>query len=297
MRPTIRVWLSARRASKGLVADDFGGPRCSPRAARTGKRVGGTHDPTPLAANLFLRCGDPSPGADRQVHRAVVRRPGAVHHRHRLVAVAAQRCLSPRFRVTTRHSRLWHDGAVGERFAAGFPARGDHNDDPVNPGSGAGWGGEDGGKPVRWSWCGAWMTGSPSASMPRVPPFMNAAGGKGPRRKGPLRESVAAGLLASAGWDPLSGTGRSHVRVRHHCHRGGSARRRDASRSGSRPGPPGHGPLFEPGTWARWAPTPTSPGAQAPVPEAPGPPPHRGRRSGCRSGRGCPGQCRTGWGS
>ncbi|GIS98396.1 MAG: hypothetical protein CM1200mP26_01090 [Acidimicrobiales bacterium] len=103
--------------------------------------------------------------------------------------------------------------------------------------------------------------------MPRVPPFMNAAGER-PRRRHRSGNRGPAGLLASAGWD-LVGTGRSHVRVRHHCHRGGSAAAGTPPAAGATC-PPGRAPRSNrvPGPGGRRRRPVPGPGAR---PEAPGP--------------------------
>ena len=96
------------------------------------------------AANLFLRCATRVlVRIDRFTARSFAdleRQITAIDWSPWLPSYAV-----PRFRVTTRHSRLWHDGAVGERFAAAFPARGDRDEHRVDPDPGVEVAGDDGG--------------------------------------------------------------------------------------------------------------------------------------------------------
>ncbi|MBJ30403.1 MAG: RNA methyltransferase [Acidimicrobiaceae bacterium] len=142
------------------------------------------------AANLFQRCATRIlVRADRFTVRTFAdleRRIAAIDWSPWLPADAA-----PRFRVTTRHSKLWHGGAVAERFAAAFPETG-------------GKGFEEGGMGdvahplvvVR----GVDDRFTVSVDSSGAP--LHERGWRQATAKAPLRESVAAGLLASAGWDP-----------------------------------------------------------------------------------------------
>jgi len=103
-----------------LVVDELAalGARAE-RTTRGGVSVGLTTRRL-YAANLFLRC------ATRvlvRVDRFTVRTFADLERRVATIDwspwLAAD--VVPRFRLTIRHSKLWHDGAVAERFAAAFP--------------------------------------------------------------------------------------------------------------------------------------------------------------------------------
>lgn len=101
----------------------------------------------------------------------------------------------PRFRVTMRHSKLWHEGAVAERFAKAFgtgqPSKNQLRVDELDRDS----------IPliVVRGVDDRFTVSIDSSGKP-----LHERGWRQATAKAPLRESVAAGLLASASWDPAT---------------------------------------------------------------------------------------------
>ncbi len=161
------------------------------------------------AANVFLRCATRIlvrvAGFTVRTFADLERRIGEVDWDHWIGAGD-----SPRFRVTTRSSELWHDGAVAQRFGAvlGPPVEGAREQLVV----------------VR-AVNDRFTVSVDSSGAP-----LHERGWRQAIAKAPLRESVAAGLLVAAGWDPTTPLVRSDVRLRDHCHRGRPAGRRCRSR-------------------------------------------------------------------
>mgnify|MGYP003321992100 CR=1 FL=1 len=100
-----------------LVADELVALGARPERTGRGSVSVGLTTRRLYAANLFLRCATRVlVRIDRFTARSFAdleRNITAIDWSPWLPSDAV-----PRFRVTTRHSRLWHDGAVGERFAA-----------------------------------------------------------------------------------------------------------------------------------------------------------------------------------
>ena len=251
-----------------LVADELVALGARPERTGRGSVSVGLTTRRLYAANLFLRCAT----------RVLVRidrftaRSFADLERH-ITAIDWSPWLPsdavPRFRVTTRHSRLWHDGAVGERFAAGFPASGDRDDGPVDPGPGAELAGDDGGTGPLVVVRGLDDRFTVSVDASGAP--LHERGWRKATAKAPLRESVAAGLLASAGWDPSSAL------VAPRCGSGTIAIEAALLAAGP-PAAAGRDlalrawPSFEPGTWASVGADADQLRAEAPVPDGTGPP-------------------------
>jgi putative N6-adenine-specific DNA methylase len=238
-----------------LVADEL-----VALGARPGRRGKGTVsvDLTTrrlYAANLFLRCATRVlvrvGGFTVRTFADLERRIGEMDWDAWLGPDA-----TPRFRVTTRHSKLWHDGAIAERFAAA-----------LGPGSGV-----------------AVSDDAPAAlivvravddrftvSIDSSGPPLHERGWRQATAKAPLRESVASGLLSSAGWDPESplvdpmcGSGTIAIEAALRAAGVPPAADRDlALRSW---------PCFEPGTWASVSADAGRMRTEAPVPDPQGPP-------------------------
>ena len=211
------------------------------------------------AANLFLRC------ATRvlvRIDRFTVRSFADLERR--ITAIDWSPWLPedtvPRFRVTTRHSRLWHDGAVAERFSIAFAT-----------GSGQA-GSRSGHETVR----GDEGTGPLVVvravddrfvvSVDASGPPLHERGWRQAIAKAPLRESVAAGLLASAGWDPSSplvdpmcGSGTIAIEAALLAAGVPAAADRDLALRAW--------PSFEPGTWASVSADARRLQVEAPVPD------------------------------
>lgn len=238
-----------------LVADEL-----VALGARPGRRGKGTVtvDLTTrrlYAANLFLRCATRVlvrvGGFTVRTFADLERRIGELDWDSWLAPDAA-----PRFRVTTRHSKLWHDGAIAERFAAA-----------LGPGSGteASNGGPNPLIVVR-AVDDRFTVSIDSSGAP-----LHERGWRQATAKAPLRESVAAGLLSSAGWDPTSPL------VDPMCGSGTIAIEAALRAAGV---PPAHDrdlalrswPCFEPGTWASVSADGGRERREAPVPEVDGPP-------------------------
>ena len=189
------------------------------------------------AANLFLRC------ATRvlvRVDRFTVRTFADLERRVATIDwspwLAAD--VVPRFRLTIRHSKLWHDGAVAERFAAAFPE--------VSPAVDAtdGGGAATGPLVVVRGVDDRFTVSVDSSGAP-----LHERGWRQATAKAPLRESVAAGLLVSAGWDPSAPLvdpmcGSGTIAIEAALWAGGvpAAAARDLALRAW--------PSFEPGTWA-----------------------------------------------
>ena len=135
----------------------------------------------------------------------------------------------PRVRVTTRHSKLWHDGAVAERFTS-----------VLGPGS------EEGREQlvVVRAVDDRFTVSVDSSGAP-----LHERGWRQATARAPLRESVAAALLPAARWDPttplvdpLCGSGTIALEAALRATGSAPAGQRDlAFQSWSG---------FEPGTWA-----------------------------------------------
>lgn len=140
----------------------------------------------------------------------------------------------PRFRVTTHNSKLWHDGAVAERF---MNALGPSSDATVT----------EHGPTQLFVVRGVDDRFVISVDASGAP--LHERGWRQALAKAPLRESVAAGLLSSAGWDPttplldpMCGSGTIAIEAALLVAGVPAATSRDlALRSW---------PCFEPGTWA-----------------------------------------------
>ena len=149
-----------------------------------------------------------------------------------------------RFRVTTRQSKLWHDKAVEQRFLDAVPpgepdepsqlfvVRGHHDRFTVSIDS----------------------SGAP----------LHQRGWRLETAKAPLRESVAAGLLTAAGWDPatplvdpLCGSGTIPIEA--------ALRALGRPAGGSRTFAFHDWPGFEPGTWASVTASDAEPPVELPV--------------------------------
>lgn len=140
----------------------------------------------------------------------------------------------PRFRVTTHNSKLWHDGAVAERF---IKALGPSSDTAAR---------EDGPTQlfVVRGIDDRFVVSVDASGAP-----LHERGWRQAIAKAPLRESIAAGLLSSAGWDPttplldpMCGSGTIAIEAALLVAGVPAAINRDlALRSW---------PCFEPGTWA-----------------------------------------------
>ena len=135
----------------------------------------------------------------------------------------------PRVRVTTRHSKLWHDGAVAERFTS-----------VLGPGS------EEGREQlvVVRAVDDRFTVSVDSSGAP-----LHERGWRQATARAPLRESVAAALLTAARWDPttplvdpLCGSGTIAIEAALRATGSAPAGQRDLAFQ-SWPG-------FEPGTWA-----------------------------------------------
>ncbi len=238
-----------------LVADELVALGARPeRTTRGGVSVGLTTRRL-YAANLFLRC------ATRvlvRVDRFTVRSFADLERR--IAAVDWSPWLgadvAPRFRVTTRHSKLWHDGAVAERFAAAFPEVDGADEDA------------DGHRPlvvVR----GVDDRFTVSVDASGAP--LHERGWRQATAKAPLRESVAAGLLASAGWDPttplvdpMCGSGTIAIEA--------ALRSAGVPAAADRHLALWDWPTYEPGTWASVAADAARLRDAAPVPDGSGPP-------------------------
>ncbi len=170
----------------------------------------------------------------------------------------------PRFRVTTRHSKLWHDGAIAERFAAA-----------LGPGSRTG---ESTDVSADRSDEASTQLIVVRAVDDRFTVSIDSSGAplheRGWRQataKAPLRESVASGLLSSAGWDPsaplvdpMCGSGTIAIEAALRAAGVPPAHDRDlALRTWS---------CFEPGTWASVSADAGRMRSEAPVPDGHGPP-------------------------
>ena len=135
------------------------------------------------AANVFLRCATRVlvrvAGFTVRTFADLERRIGEVDWDHWIGAGD-----SPRFRVTTRSSELWHDGAVAQRFGAvlGPPVEGAREQLVV----------------VR-AVNDRFTVSVDSSGAP-----LHERGWRQAIAKAPLRESVAAGLLVAAGWEPTT---------------------------------------------------------------------------------------------
>jgi len=135
----------------------------------------------------------------------------------------------PRVRVTTRHSKLWHDGAVAERFIS-----------VLGPGS------KEGREQliVVRAVDDRFTVSVDSSGAP-----LHERGWRQATARAPLRESVAAALLTAARWDPTTplvdpfcGSGTIAIEAALRATGAAPAGQRDlAFRSW---------PGFEPGTWA-----------------------------------------------
>ena len=135
----------------------------------------------------------------------------------------------PRVRVTTRHSKLWHDGAVAERFTS-----------VLGPGS------EEGREQliVVRAVDDRFTVSVDSSGAP-----LHERGWRQATARAPLRESVAAALLTAARWDPttplvdpLCGSGTIAIEA--------ALRATGAAPAGQRDLAFQSWPGFEPGTWA-----------------------------------------------
>ena len=180
------------------------------------------------AANLFLRCATRVlvrvAGFTVRSFADLERRIGEVEWRDWLgVGV------NPRFRVTTRGSKLWHDGAIEERFVSGLPA----------------------GRPGGADQLVVVRAGRDrfTVSVDSSGAALHQRGWRQATAKAPLRESVAAGLLIGSGWDPttplvdpMCGSGTIVIEA--------ALLATGRSPGGDRPFAFQNWPVFEPGTWA-----------------------------------------------
>jgi len=238
-----------------LVADEL-----AALGARPGRRGKGTVtvDLTTrrlYAANLFLRCATRVlvrvGGFTVRTFADLERRIGEMDWDAWLAPDTV-----PRFRVTTRHSKLWHDGAIAERFAAA-----------LGPGPDAS---TSKGAPTQLVVVRA-VDDRFTVSVDSSGAPLHERGWRQATAKAPLRESVAAGLLTSAGWDPTSplvdpmcGSGTIPIEAALRAAGAPPAADRDlALRSW---------PCFEPGTWASVSADAGRMRSEAPVADPDGPP-------------------------
>ncbi len=167
---------------------------------------------------------------------------------------------TPRFRVTTRHSKLWHGGAIAERFASALGSGTDGRSGDQS--------GDRSGDPLVVVRA---VDDRFTVSVDSSGTALHERGWRQATAKAPLRESVAAGLLSSAGWDPESplvdpmcGSGTIAIEAALRAAGVPPAADRDlALRSW---------PCFEPGTWASVSADAGRMRTEAPVPDPQGPP-------------------------
>ncbi len=238
-----------------LVADEL-----VALGARPGRRGKGTVsvDLTTrrlYAANLFLRCATRVlvrvGGFTVRTFADLERRIGEVDW-DAWVAPGTV----PRFRVTSRHSRLWHAGAIEERFIA---ALGAESDDGIPPDA-----------PTQLIVVRA-VDDRFTVSVDASGAPLHERGWRQATAKAPLRESVAAGLLTAGRWDPatplvdpMCGSGTIAIEAALRAAGVPPAADRDlALRSW---------PCFEPGTWASVAADEARMRAEAAVPAGAAPP-------------------------
>ncbi len=150
----------------------------------------------------------------------------------------------PSYRITSRGSQLVHTGAIGERFAAALGAGRPDGPEQIVV--------------VRVS-RDRFTVSVDSSGAP-----LHMRGWRQATAKAPLRESVAAGMLLAAGWDPTTPL------VDPMCGSGTVAIEAALFAAGRAPGADRpfafqHWPSFEPGTWASATAAPVDPVAKLPA--------------------------------
>jgi len=211
-----------------LVAVELGGLGVRRSRVQKGGVTCGLTTRQLYAANMFLRC------ATRVLVRAATftvrtfadleRRLGEVDWSEWLDGTT-----NLRFRVTTRRSVLWHDSAIEERFMAALPA-GETD--------------SQGQLVVVRAVKDRFVVSIDSSGVP-----LHQRGWRLDQAKAPLRESVAAGLLAACDWDPAT------TLVDPMCGSGTIAIEAATIAAGRAPGAERtfcfqDWPGFQPGTWA-----------------------------------------------
>ena len=182
-RPTLPCLVVCPPGLEAVVADELADLGVRPGRSSKGSVLVDMTTRQLYAANVFLRCATRIlvrvAGFTVRTFPDLERRIGEVDWDHWIGPGDA-----PRFRVTTRNSELWHDGAVAQRFeeVLGPPVAGARDQLVV----------------VR-AVNDRFTVSVDSSGAP-----LHERGWRQATARAPLRESVAAGLLVAAGWDPTT---------------------------------------------------------------------------------------------